>query len=379
MIITFFITLGIVSGSVVALVRYGLKKELSFFPAAVIATTSAIVAFFFHLFLAIVIYEIGPDVLHGQIPMSVVMRTSFGCAVTSLFIVWSACRTTYHDKETNSNETILKPKFKNRQDYENWKSERLKKLSEKTSHVKAKPEVTIPMAIAEHEKRAITGKRALWFGGIATLIVASLITFQLFLRYQEAAVEDIGDRVNIPDVGYIDVPEIMEVKDLLANPAVKERVFKEMNIDPKSMEGAIQNLMVKQKGLEMYARLIVETIPGKPGEFERLMKKYTITKQELKAMEDEIRTGFEQQFRNTPIKILEWYPIEPQNINKMQTITFSFKRQLKDNPPVIVKYYLFQNYDRLIRLTVSYRLQEKTIWEDLLKKSVNSFHITNIK
>lgn len=79
-------------------------------------------------------------------------------------------------------------KFKTREDYEKWKSERLKKLSEKTSHVKAKSEVTIPMAIVENEKSEITGRKALWIGGIAILIVASLITFQLFLRYQEAEV-----------------------------------------------------------------------------------------------------------------------------------------------------------------------------------------------
>lgn len=105
-----------------------------------------------------------------------------GLAFGAIYLLWNLA------KKIGTNETIKKPKFKNRQEYENWKSERLKKLSEKTSHVKAKPDVTIPMAIAEHEKSAITGKRALWVGGIATLIVASLITFQLFLRYQEAEV-----------------------------------------------------------------------------------------------------------------------------------------------------------------------------------------------
>jgi len=181
---------------------------------------------------------------------------------------------------------------------------------------------------------------------------------------------------NIPDVGNIEIPEIMEVTDLFADKSVRDNIYRKMNIDPKSMEGIQQNLMVKQKGMKLYARIIVETIPGKPGEYERINSLYTLTPEEMKSTQEQLKSSFEDQAKNTPIKILEWYPLKLVDVNKMRALHFSYKRQLNDNSPVLVKYYIFQNYDRAIRLTASYRLDEKEIWQDLIQKSINSFRIT---
>lgn len=185
-----------------------------------------------------------------------------------------------------------------------------------------------------------------------------------------------AETIEIPDVGNIVIPEIMEVKDLLKNIAVRNYVYKKMNVDPKSMEGVQQNLMVKQKGMKLYARIIVETIPGKPGDYERIKTKYVLTSEDLKATEQQIKSSFESQFEKTPLKILQWYPMRLVDINGMRALHFSFRRQLNNNPEVLVNYFLFQNYDKLIRLTASYRLDEKEIWQDLIQRSINSFRIT---
>lgn len=142
------------------------------------------------------------------------------------------------------------------------------------------------------------------------------------------------------------------------------------------MEGIQQNLMVKQKGMKLYARIIIETIPGKPGDYERINSMYTMTSEELQITEKQLKSSFEEQFRSTPLNILLWYPLKLVDINGMRALNFSFKRQLNNNPQVLVSYYLFQNYDRLIRLTASYRLDEKEIWQDLIQKSINTFRIT---
>ena len=162
----------------------------------------------------------------------------------------------------------------------------------------------------------------------------------------------------------------MEVKNLLENKEVRENVYQEMNIDPESMEGIQQNLMVKQKGMKLYARIIIETIPGKPGDYERINSMYTMTSEELQITEKQLKSSFEEQFRSTPLNILLWYPLKLVDINGMRALNFSFKRQLNNNPQVLVSYYLFQNYDRLIRLTASYRLDEKEIWQDLIQLSL---------
>ncbi|MFZ3122855.1 MAG: hypothetical protein WA104_05770 [Thermodesulfovibrionales bacterium] len=138
-------------------------------------------------------------------------------------------------------------KFKTREDYENWKSERLKKLSEKTSHVKAKPEVTIPMAIVENQKRAITGEKALWIGGIAILIVASLITFQLFLRYQEA-------EVGFFDIKYDRIFGTVYIKHINAK-EWRETKFKSLRhakaaLTKRQIEDAVEDIGGKVRDIE---------------------------------------------------------------------------------------------------------------------------------
>lgn len=185
-----------------------------------------------------------------------------------------------------------------------------------------------------------------------------------------------AETINIPDVGSIVIPEIMEVKDLPENKAVRDKVYKKMNIDPKSMEGFQLNLMVKQKGMKLYSRIIVETIPGQPGDYDQINSKYTMTSEEMKITEEQLKSSIESQFKNTPLKILQWYPFKLVDINGMRALHFSFRRQLNNNPQVLVKYYIFQNYNRAIRLTASYRLDEKEIWQDLIQKSIDSFRIT---
>ena len=203
---------------------------------------------------------------------------------------------------------------------------------------------------------------------VAILFSICLIT-SLNLDYATA------EEIDIPNVGSIVIPEIMEVSDLLRNKAVRDYVYDKMNVEPKSTEGLVKNLVVKQKGMKLYSRIIVETIPGGPGDYEQIDSKYTVTSEEMKGIEKMVKSSFESEFKSTPLKILQWYPFKLVDINGMRALHFLFKRQLNNNPPVLAKYYLFQNYDRAIRLTASYRLDEADIWQEVIQESIDSFHI----
>jgi hypothetical protein len=188
-----------------------------------------------------------------------------------------------------------------------------------------------------------------------------------------------SSEVDIPNVGTINLPDNMQIKDLIAEAgeALREKVSREFNIDLNNEGGIKRNLVAIQKGMKNYARIIVETIPGEPGDFERIDAKYTLSKQEMIEIEESVRSTFASQFKNTPLKILEWYSFKLIYVNGMRALSFSFKRQLLNNPPVIAKYYIFQNYDRMIRLTVSFRLKERHLWEKELENAVHSFKISN--
>ena len=183
-------------------------------------------------------------------------------------------------------------------------------------------------------------------------------------------------KIEIPGVGSIVIHQDMEVNDLMDNDELRNLTFKRMNIDPESMSRTIRNLVVKQKGLSQYARIMVETIPGKPGDFYKL--DYRISDVELRELEQEFKSTFESQLPNVGIKILQWYPFQIEYINGLPALTFSFKRQLNQNPPVYAKYYIFYNNDQAIRLTTSYRLSEAHQWADKIKMSIQHFSITNI-
>lgn len=181
-------------------------------------------------------------------------------------------------------------------------------------------------------------------------------------------------RVTIPEIGTIDIADNMEVQNEAWRQSV-ESYKKDMGIQPSSNA----NIVIKQKGLDKYCRIIVETIMGKPGDYTKLTENYTATQEELSYYSKTVKNGIEEGFKsNADMKLLEWYLPRLETINGMTAAVNSYKRQLGENPPVLVWQYMFQNYDRLIILTLSYRENETEIWKPLFSQSLNSFRITNI-
>ena len=116
-----------------------------------------------------------------------------------------------------------------------------------------------------------------------------------------------------------------------------------------------------------------------PNEFQRLNEKINITSSEIAELNNEFKNQVQQGFFNTPLKLIEWYPLRINEINGMPCIHASYKRQLKDQPFVIVDLYRFLNYDRIISLTISYRISEKEYWSSILNNTLKSFRITKIR
>lgn len=192
-------------------------------------------------------------------------------------------------------------------------------------------------------------------------------------------------RIEISDIGTIDLSPKLEIQS---------GKYKEMKLQIKDKAQEIwglkfdePKLVIQPKGinqfdetsLSKYCRVIIETIPGNPNEFQRLNEKIDITSSELSELNIEFKNQVQQGFYNTPLKLIEWYPLRINEINGMPCIHASYKRQFKDQPFVIVDLYRFLNYDRIISLTISYRISEKEYWSSILNNTLKSFRITNIK
>ncbi|MDD2216311.1 MAG: hypothetical protein PHG06_22210 [Parabacteroides sp.] len=181
-------------------------------------------------------------------------------------------------------------------------------------------------------------------------------------------------RISIPEIGSIDIPNSMEIQNQADRQSV-EAYRKAVGLSPSNYEGVI----FRQKDKDKYSCILVNTHLGEPGDFSKLSEHFTLSEKELSVLSQQMRNTIQKQIEENPgMKMLEWYPPKVEIINDMTAVVFSYHRQLADRPPVLVWTYEFQNYDRSIALTISYRETEKQYWEPLFKRSLDSFRITNI-
>jgi uncharacterized protein Usg len=127
-----------------------------------------------------------------------------------------------------------------------------------------------------------------------------------------------------------------------------------------------------------YVRVILETQVGKLGEFEKLnFNTSKITTAEINELNQFFKEKTTSDLNSIHQNIISWYPLKIEKINGMSCLHVSYQRRLNDNPIVLVNTYIFQNYDRIHSLTLSYRINETDIWKDDLDIILKSFRITN--
>jgi len=186
-------------------------------------------------------------------------------------------------------------------------------------------------------------------------------------------------RIEIEEVGTIDIPPTMEVQSgqyAKLNQAAKKSM---LDLDG----GGRVKITIQQKGLnsfdpiasKWYVRVMVATDVGTPNDFEHLSSSYEATQDELR----EISTFFRTQAENQFTKILQWDVPSLELINGMEAIRLSYRRQYQNNPSVRVTTYMFQNHDRMHRLTMSYREAERAKWLADFPAILSSFRITNVR
>lgn len=216
-----------------------------------------------------------------------------------------------------------------------------------------------------------------------------LIIFLLFL-YQSTLgqvsspfpLQSGWERVYIKNVGNFDLPPTMEVQ---------KGKYKEFNDEFRKVKGFDLNpLTAQQKGLnefgktgfEKYARVIIRTAFGSPGDFEKLnFNIVEYTQADIAELNSIYKEQVKQSFTASGIglKLVEWYPLKLEKVNGMSCIHISCKRQLQDKPFVLVHVYYFHNNDRIHSLTLSYRLSEGDYWKSDYSTVLKSFRLTNIR
>jgi hypothetical protein len=191
-------------------------------------------------------------------------------------------------------------------------------------------------------------------------------------------------RVEIDEVGTIDLPPLMEIQDETFKARISE--YQEGISESSRIRLDEHKIVFQQKGLNQtapnstkrYARVIIDLTKGKPNDFYPLNQKIVMSEKELSNLDTDIRNNLIKSFEKTELVLVEWYPTRVVEINGMDAIKVSYTRRMRTEPLVLVDIYRFQNNDRMHSLTISYRLTEKDYWHASLTELLNSFRISNI-
>jgi len=207
--------------------------------------------------------------------------------------------------------------------------------------------------------------RYMYFDRNGTFVTSFLITSQTCVDHDLLAKSN-WSRTSITGVGTIDVPPSLEVQEGQL----------------KALSGSSNGLVLQQKGLNAqtqaslgtYVRVMVETFPAdSPGDYRRAGTKINYSSSEL----DEINTALRMQAEMPDITILKWGKPKVVEINGVTAIGVEYSRAYKSNTPANVAIYLFEDYDRIHKLTLSYRVSESEMWAAVLHGVLQSFRISH--
>jgi hypothetical protein len=190
-------------------------------------------------------------------------------------------------------------------------------------------------------------------------------------------------RLRIADVGSIDYPpDFLELQS-----GDYRELVEQLNLvyEIDSSDFALQQVGLNEltpSALAEYRRVMFDTSYLNPGEeVFRATQKYTMTQEELAEIKDDLVSYLSQGFDrlgNTEagtLRIIDPGTLEIMEVSGMFPLVWTYKRQLDDSPVVVVKDYMFPNYDKIHHLLFAYRVQDEEECEDIFEKILYSFRL----
>lgn len=207
----------------------------------------------------------------------------------------------------------------------------------------------------------------------------------------EQKIEDGWVRIRIEDIGSIDYPadflelQSKDYRDIAkeTSPNLAALVFRLGKSDFTLQQVGLNDLL--PSALNEYRRVMFRTDYLNPGEkVFRANEKYTMSRQELAEFQNVLINQLQQasaKLKTITIgqddRIIDSGPLQIVEVNGMFPLVHIYKRQLNDNPIVLVKSYRFWNYDKIHNLIFSYRVVDEEECRDIYEKVLYSFRLKN--
>jgi len=194
-------------------------------------------------------------------------------------------------------------------------------------------------------------------------------------------IEDGWIRIKIEGVGSIDYPSnFLELQS---------QEYRDIGAEHYQIVLGKSDFILQQVGLndllpsafDEYRRVMFWTSYLNPGEeVFRANEKYTMSQEELAELENQLVDRLLQEFEilktmESGNKLVESVSLEIKEVNVMFPIVHTYKRQLNDNPVVLVEAYMFQNYDKIHYLTFSCRVVDEAECRDIYDEILDSFRL----
>lgn len=189
--------------------------------------------------------------------------------------------------------------------------------------------------------------------------------------------------IKISNIGSISYPD-----DVLE---IQSGIYKKFADEAKKIWeiNTTNNIVLQQKGvnefsessLDDYTRLIFDAVESNDEILPNIYQNPEFSHDELleyqKILEEEAITTMKQLDKTTGgnHKFIESISTTIEEINNMYPIVYTFKRQLNDNPIVLVKMYMFIKHNKIYVITISYRLEDEDKYSKLYDGILNTLII----
>lgn len=186
----------------------------------------------------------------------------------------------------------------------------------------------------------------------------------------------------MPNICTFKIPNSMEIQSG-AYKKFSDKLQKEileLPVDPTRVIAQQKHLnKLGKKAFKSYARVMVETVYGKKGDYEKISTQLTASKFELIELNGIYRQSFEDEVRSInakgkmTMKIVSWFPLELVEINAISMVHLRYIRTVNNGPEALVNIYIVQNDDRMHIITISYRVKNRHLYRDDLAKVIDTF------
>ena len=206
---------------------------------------------------------------------------------------------------------------------------------------------------------------------------------QEFVRNYKSHIPNNLEIIDLEDLGLIAIPQTLEVREEGSSMDMLSKSFSGTFNEMLGSNIPEHKLVIQQAGLSggtkesssTYARVIIDVRKVKEGEVPSRNDRINLTQKDLNMLKT---SAFPPEATLKSMNCsAEERTVEEVYINKMNSIKLTYLRRCGNFPDTYVEQYKFFNYNEVVEITLSYRVNDSDIWKEDFSRIIDTFILTN--